>query len=1829
MFSGYQLVDELDRGDSYVLYRGLRRADASPVLLKCPLRAASGGAGLAALAREHEILSSLELEGVARPRDFDPATGTLVLEDVGAEPLSSLLASGRPSLEEFFEIAIGLARALSEIHRRSLTHKNVNPHSVLVEPRRRRIQLVDFSIASRRSEERASANLGLLTPGRLRYISPEQTGRMNRVVDHRTDLYSLGAVLYEVLTGRPPFVSDDPLELVHAHIARIPPEAAEVEPSVPPALSRIVAKLLAKPAERRYQSGAGVRHDLELCRERWTARRAIEPFALGERDVSDRFTVPQYLYGREEEIAALLAAFDRACQGPATLMLVSGYSGVGKTSLVREVHKPIVRRKGRFLSGKFDQLDRNVPYRAIRQALRGLVLGILSEGEERIAAVREAVRRALGSNAGVVGELVPELDLLAGPLPPAAPLPATESQNRFNHAIESFLEVFAGPEHPLVLFLDDLQWADSASLNLLLFLLGNAEVTHLFLIGAYRSHEVGPEHPLAKTLAEIRETGDAVREIALTPLRLPHLTELVGEALRCSAPEAEPLARLVLGKTDGNPFFVTQFLRSLPGEGLLAFDHHALRWVFDLDRIRQAGITENVIALMTRKLERLSPRARQATTLAACIGNSFSLSTLAIVREKALSEAAAELWEAIEAGLIFPVSDGYEQLSGAPEEVLKGADPSFRFLHDRVQQAAYALISDDQKRPVHLRVGRLLLGKSGERLPDERIFEIANHLNLGQGLLSDEGERMRLARLNLKAGRKAKASAAFQAALGYFEAGRRLLSERQWDSDYELTFELHLESAEGLFLCGRCDEAERELEHLSGRARTRLDQARVSLLKITQCESLSRYFDAIRIGHEALALFGLAFPALPGEREAALDAELAAIRELLAGRPIHALLDLPQMEDPESRMVMKLLTCLHTSCYLSADKVLTLLNTAAMVRLSLARGNVEESAYAYVLHAMHLGSIRGDHASAYEFGRLALNLSERFGDPGLRARVQMNFAWNVSLWRRPMSESLPVTREAFRLGNESGLFVEAAYALFNECWFTLLTGRELSATDRTTAAMLEYLHRIKMGRFAAAPQAIRQWARCLAGATEHALSFTDEAFDEEAFVKTYRGDGFFDMFYFVAKLAVLYTFDEHRMAADAAREAERLVREYAGTIWDELTVYYSALTLAALTSSGGTLDPDAAAKLNDFAARMAVWADNSPANFRAQHLILLSEIARTEGSDAKTIELYQAAIEAAAGSPCPREAALANEAYARFWLSRGQGKLAAVFLAEARNAYADWGAAAKVKHLERRYPDLLRARAAREPHAATLDFATAMKAAHAIAGEIELEKLLKKLIRITIENAGAERGLLLEEDGERLVVAAEGSAREDAAVLPNTPVESRRDLPLGLVRLVARTGESVLVGDAEKDPQWSADPYVTAARPRSILCVPIVSQGKRKGLLYLENNLAAHAFTSERIELMQILAAQAAISLENAELYEETRQEVGRRRQAEEKLREALSSLEELKNRLQAENVYLQEEIRTQHNFEEIVGNSPALLAALAEVEQVARTDSTVLLLGETGTGKELFARAIHSRSARSARPLVKVNCGAIPEGLVESELFGHVRGAFTGALDKRIGRFDLADGGTIFLDEVVELPLETQVKLLRVLQEKEFEPVGSSRTVRVNVRVLAASNRDLEGAVRSGAFRTDLLYRLNVFPIRVPPLRERRPDIPLLATFLLASLSKRLGKRLDGFSRASMERLMSYSWPGNVREFQNVVERAAILARAPVLEVGKDLLGPGTAAPVSGPRTLEELERMHIQAALLSTGGVVEGPRGAASILGLHPNTLRSRIKRLGIERGRPREIS
>ena len=813
------VLDVLRKDDEFILYRGRSQDGESQALVLSPVAEYARPESLKRLEHEFSLREELDPGWFARPmaiaRHMDRTV--LALEDPGGVPLDQSL--GRPlDLGFSLRVAISLSSAIDQLHQRGIIHKDIKPANVLVHSVTGRCWLMGFGIASRLPRERQAPEPPELVAGTLAYMAPEQTGRMNRSIDSRSDLYSLGVTLYEVLTGTLPFTASDPMEWVHCHIARKPVSPRERFNTVPASVSAVIMKLLAKTAEERYQTAAGAEIDFRRCLAEWETHGRVDEFALGEYDVPDRLLIPEKLYGRVREIDTLLTSFDRVvASGNPELVLVSGYSGIGKSSVVNELHKVQVPSRGLFASGKFDQYKRDIPYSILAKAFQGLIRPLLGKSDAELSRWRDAVREALHPNGQLIVDLVPELALILGEQPPVSELSPQDAQRRFKLVFRRFIGVFARPEHPLALFLDDLQWLDAATLDLIEDLLTQPDVQYLALIGAYRDNEVNASHPLMRKLEAIRRAGALVQEITLAPLAKEDLEGLIADSLRCAPDRVEPLALLVHEKTGGNPFFAIQFISALAEEGLLNFDHGSGRWSWDLGRIHAKGYTDNVVDLMVGKLNRLPVETQKTLKEFACLGNSAEVATLSIVHGTSEEEVHSDLWEALRLGFIV-------RLEG-----------SYKFGHDRVQEAAYLLIPEELRAEAHLRMGRQLYSSMTTEEIAENIFRVVNQLNAGAALISERTEKERVAELNLAAGQKTKASAAYALACNYFGLGMAMAGRSGWKRRYDLALGLWLERAECEFLTGNIETAERLISELLQKARSKLDKAAAYRLWVQLC----------------------------------------------------------------------------------------------------------------------------------------------------------------------------------------------------------------------------------------------------------------------------------------------------------------------------------------------------------------------------------------------------------------------------------------------------------------------------------------------------------------------------------------------------------------------------------------------------------------------------------------------------------------------------------------------------------------------------------------------------------------------------------------------------------------------------------------------------------------------------------------------------------------------------------------------------------------------------------------------------------------------------------
>jgi predicted ATPase/signal transduction histidine kinase/GAF domain-containing protein len=1440
------------------------------------------------LAHEYGLKDELDGRSAARPLALVREHGRtmLLLEDPGGGPLARVL--GRPmEMGRFLRLAMGLSAALRHVHEHGLIHKDIKPANVLVDFTTSQVWLTGFGIAARLPRERQSPESPELVAGTLAYMAPEQTGRMNRSIDSRSDLYSLGVTLYEMLTGALPFMASDPMEWVHCHIARQPVPPVERLKDLPVPVSAIVSKLLAKTAEERYQTAAGLECDLRRCLVAWDTQQTIDAFPLGQRDTPDRLLIPEKLYGREREIETLLAAFDHVVtSGRPVLVLVSGYSGIGKSAVVNELHKALVPPRGLFASGKFDQYKRDIPYATLAQAFQSLIRSLLGKSDAELAGWRDALRKALGPNGRLMTEVVPELKLLIGEQPPVQELSPQQAQGRLQLVFRRLVGVFARPEHPLALFLDDLQWLDAATLDMLADLLTQADVQHLLVIGAYRDNEVDSTHPLMRRLDTIRKEGAFVQEISLAPLDREDLTRLIADTLGCAPGGAAPLARLVHEKTGGNPFFAIQFISALAEEGLLRFDHAAARWRWDLDRIHAKGYTDNLADLMVGKLTRLPVKTQATLQQLACLGNVAESTVLSIVLGKSVEDVRSDLRDPLRLELV-------QHIQG-----------SYKFIHDRVQEAAYSLIPERLRAEAHLRIGRLLTAHTPADKREEGIFEIVNQLNRGAASITSRDEREQFAELNLLAGRRAKATTAYASALTYLVAGEALLPEDSWERRHELTFALALHRGECEFLTGALAEAEQRLTALASRAANTVERATVACLRADLYTTLDQSRRAIAVGLDYVQHLGIDWSPHPTEEEARREYE--RIWSQLGGRTIESLIDLPLMSDPTSLATLDVLAKIVPPAFYTDVNLLALI-TCRAVNLSLERGNCDASCSAFEWLCMLAGPHFGDYRTAvYRFGQLGYDLVERRGLTRFQARTYMDFGGSVLPWTRHVRAGRDLVRRAFEAANKVGDLNYAAYCGNQLNTSLLAAGDPLAEAEREAECGLAFAQKMRFGLVIDFITSQLGLIRTLRGLTPTFGCFDDEQFDEARIERRFAENpdlAFGECFYWIRKLQARFFAGDYASALEASSMAQPLLWTSGSQLETAEYQYYGALSHAA--SCDSATDRERHQHLDAVAAhhkQLQLWAANCPDNFENRAALVGAEIARIEGRDLDAERLYEQAIRSAGANGFIHNEALANELASRFYAGRGFEKIARTYLQDARYGYLRWGADAKVRQLDELHPQLGKEEPAPGPTSTIgtpvehLDLATVIKVSQAVSGEMDQEKLIDTLMRTAIEHAGAERGLLLLPQGDELQIEAEATTGRDAVAVrllgtPATPL----DLPGSVLQYVIRTEETVILDDASASAQipFLADEYIRRKRARSILCLPLVKQAKLIGVLYLENNLISHVFTPARISVLKLLSSQAAVSLENARLYATLNLENRNRRKAEGDLRRSEAALTE------------------------------------------------------------------------------------------------------------------------------------------------------------------------------------------------------------------------------------------------------------------------------------------------------------------------------------------------
>ena len=1526
--ANYQIISKLYESQNSLVYRAQSKAENRSVIIKVLKQDYPTPSELTRYKQEYEITRSLNVEGTIEVYDLIPYESTLaiVLEDFGAQSLDLFLKTRELEMPGFLQFAIQISKALAEIHSANIIHKDINPANIVLNPEMEQIKIIDFGISTIFAKENPAITSPTVLEGTLAYMSPEQTGRMNRSLDYRTDFYSLGATFYKVLTGQFLFDAQDAMELVHCHLAREPIPPYAINAAIPQVISNIIMKLTAKAAEDRYQDALGLKADLEECYNQLQSFGHISAFPLARYDLVEQLQIPQKLYGRDTEIKQLLATFQKVVQPQKQtdstmetpshqnieMMLVGGYSGIGKTSIIQELYKPLSQQQGYFIAGKFDQFQRNIPYSAIATAFQSLVRQLLMESEAQLDHWKRELENAVDVNGQVLIDVIPEIEQIIGPQPPVNPLEPTQAQNRFNQVFQNFIRVFCRRSHPLVLFLDDLQWADFGTLKLIELMVTDDQIESLFLLGAYRDNEVDDHHPTMLMIDRLNKQGVNVRQIILTPLQPDDITQLLTDTLHRDRSDVIPLTELILQKTSGNPFFINELLGTIYQEDLLRFSRDQRHWEWDIDQIQTLGITDNVVDLMIKKLSLLSEKTQAVLRLSACIGNRFDLNTLSIINEKSPPETFRDLLPAIQFGLIQPTSN-LKITSDDPIDSTLVVE-NYKFRHDRIQQAAYALIDLNSRKSVHLKIGRLLLKSCDQNGLQEHIFTLVDHLNKGIDLIQDETEKIDVLKLNLNAGKKAKEAIAYKAARSYLLRVKDEFPDDIWQQCYDMALDLYRELAEVEFLNGDFQESRKLVDESIIRVKSPLDSVSFYYLQITQCTMQSKQEEALELGRAALRSLG---DDLPSDNiQAAFDTELADFYKNIGDRSISELYDHFEMQSLEKQAILKLLSRIFPCAWI-IDPILMCTIGTKMTNLSIKHGNISVSAMAYCyLSVISVYALR-NYRLGYELGSLSIRLLEKYQDFISKGAACMLFGSIVKVWMDHVKFSEKINNDGVEASLQVGDFQHAGYNLMYKLYTLIYQGRNLETLLQETERGLRFSQETQNDWTCRAFMAAKIVLSNLVGRTEDKFCFDLEETSELSLTEDCRQDPQFLgvlAFYQILKIQALYLYD--RPAPPSfLEESAKLCKYIPANISATKLNFYSSLTLIHHYIGAAAEDQQRYwQQIEANQKEMQGWSENCPDNFLHKYLLVAAEIARATGNWREAMDLYDRAIESAKEYEFIQNEALGNELAAKFWLELNKENFARNYMRRARQCYQIWGAKCKVEDLEEKHPQWFTSPIQDPKNIITtiptttsgqaskiLDIETVIKASETLSKEIALRNLLGNLMKIAIENAGAQKGCLILEKAGSWFIEAEGNIDEaETKVLQSIPIESEdSQLSLAIVNYVARLKQNIILDDACHTGDYIKDPYILRIQAKSILCIPLIYQVHISGILYLENNLVVGAFTRDRIELLNILSSQAAISIENSRLYHTLEQQVEERTK---ELSQTLDILKETQAKLVFEN---------------------------------------------------------------------------------------------------------------------------------------------------------------------------------------------------------------------------------------------------------------------------------------------------------------------------------------
>jgi predicted ATPase/serine phosphatase RsbU (regulator of sigma subunit)/tRNA A-37 threonylcarbamoyl transferase component Bud32 len=1510
---GYEILSRVLTQSKRDLYIAFSKALNKKVIVKNVSSGDDLNPAVVNLRNEYEIIKYLSDELELQAYDFIKHTDgfALVMDYIEGPSLREKITQGPMEIDTFFHYAIELTHKLQKIHSKKVIHKDIKPDNVIVENETNTLVLIDFGISTRLQKQESNWTPPNVLEGSIPYISPEQTGRMNRIVDYRTDFYSLGVTFYEMITGRLPFESEDLLEVIHSHLAKLPEPPVKIRPNLPLVLSDLILKLMNKTAEDRYQSARSIYLDLYRCYEEWKSTGKIDYFTLGEKDLNEEFKIPQKLYGREKEVEILLSEYQAtSTTGTSRVILIGGYSGIGKTSLVKEIYKPMTASRGHFLAGKYDQYNKNVPYSAIIQAFTGLVKSILTEPPDSIAIWKMKIFSAVGVNGKILTDVIPELEFIIGPQPPLEVLSVQENANRFYVVFQNFIKVFTDSANPMVIFLDDLQWADNASLELLKNLLTDSSVKYLFLMLSYRDNEVDGTHPFSEFVNFLIKENVQVTKILLKTLEINDVKNLLSDALQVSPTKVENLSSIVLSKTAGNPFFISELLKQLVSDNLIYFKHSTTQtWHWDEEKIKESEISSNVLELLLNRIRKLNLGSQTLLKYSSCIGINFDLQTLVSISQVNGTIFQKNLLETIQEELIVPLGGSFRILYMDFSEIGNfKKDLKFKFQHDRIQQACYNLLTEQEKSEIHLHIARIFYERYKLFKEEELLFEIVSHYNQALSLLP-ETEKSLVLDLNLKAAQKAKQSNAYLSSLNMLKTAYQLY--QQIPENKQILFLIFEELSELEYLNGNLEEAEVYAFKALNLAETTIEKVRIYDMLITQFSARGMYDKALENIIAALKLVGLELP--NDNYQEFISKENQKIVDLINKKSISSLVELPLMEDPLKVAGVRILIGAVPTAYNKVPELFPIISIL-MTRLHLEFGNLPDS-YGYSMYGIILNTLYGKYQEAYEFTDLALNVSEKYKNTRGITKA-CNILANYAIpFVRHIKYAEDINAKCVRSSLESGELLHGSYGAMNDAINIFYQGKRLDKVSEKLELLYSYAKRTKSNL---AIDTILGVLLIIENLKRTSLDleityFQWNEFDELKFLELceLHQSKFPICLFKVMKAKVFLIYGKYEKALIELETAKDLLYSITGQYSLTEHNFNTSLVLTLLYKSLSIEKRKEALKIiKENQKQLKIWATSCSENYLHKYLFIEAQLARLTYKNWKAAKYYDTAIIEARKNDFIQNEALFLEIAAQFWMSKGNNKIANQYLHESYQRYKAWGAESKCLLMLETYVDFLTdykkspttisrpiipsAGAGKVTQTElyttqTLDLQSVFKSSSAISSEIKLENLLKKLLNILIENAGAQKGVLLLKRSRDWKVEAVGNAADNQVELLGIPLQEFIDLPHSLIYYVERTKESVVLDKATRDERFQADEYIKKNQIKSILCSPILKQGELLGILYLENNLTEDAFTFDRLQVISLLSSQAAISIDNAFLYDNLEAKVKERTLELAKLNEELA----------------------------------------------------------------------------------------------------------------------------------------------------------------------------------------------------------------------------------------------------------------------------------------------------------------------------------------------------